>query len=295
MISLEVVALSPYAREWAADLARRRGARHFRDHSGRVIELGEWQPSDWAALVAMYGSSDGARHGTGLPPLSMERRAVWLEQLLSRGPNVVARVSGRIVGHAALVAYDRGDSHELVVLVHSDYRGAGIGGALVDSLLRLARRDSVDRIWLTFDPANRAAAALFQQKGFRPAPDGGPESVAALSWGVHVWTLALSDESRNRSAALKRAISTLASASRIRLRAFVDAVRLVMIPLVCALVIAVASEDPRGRTLALALAVASLGFGVVVHGRAIVLGRPGRDHEPNDSLMSTGEWLAKLR
>src|SRR5256885_12352466 len=125
MISLEVVALSPYAREWAADLARRRGARRFRDHSGRVIELGEWQPSDWAALVAMYGSSDGARHGTGLPPLSMERRAVWLEPLLSPGPHVVALVSGRLVGHAPLVAYYCGGFVCLVVLVFVVYRGAG--------------------------------------------------------------------------------------------------------------------------------------------------------------------------
>ena len=94
---------------------------------------------------------------------------------------------------------------------------------------------------------------------------------------------------------MKRAISTLASASRIRLRAFVNAVRLVMIPLVCALVIAVASEDPRGRTLALALAVASLGFGVVVHGRAIVFGRPQQKQVPQDASLSTGEWMARLR
>src|SRR5919198_6486519 len=176
MIPLEVLALSPYAREWAADYARRRAARHFRDRRRRIIELGEWQPSDWSSLLAMYLSFDVTPRGAG--PLNTERRAVWLEQLLSRGPNVVARLSGQIVGHAALVAYDRGDSHELVVLVHKDYRGAGIGGALVDSLLRLARRDRVERVWLTFDPENRAAAALFQRKGFRPAPEGSAEDVA---------------------------------------------------------------------------------------------------------------------
>src|SRR5919198_2291529 len=238
MIPLEVLALSPYAREWAADYARRRAARHFRDRRRRIIELGEWQPSDWSSLLAMYLSFDVTPRGAG--PLNTERRAVWLEQLLSRGPNVVARAVGRIVGHAALVAYDRGDSHELVVFVHRDYQAAGIGGALVDALIQFARRQGVERIWLTFERGNCSAATIFERRGFRPAPDGASESLAASSWGVEVWTLALSELRRKRPSLVSRVIGAATAANRIRFRALVDAVRVVMIPLVCAIVIAVA-------------------------------------------------------
>jgi len=67
----------------------------------------------------------------------------------------------------------------------------------------------------------------------------------------------------------------------------------VMIPLVCALVIAIASEDPRGRTLAIILARASIGFGLAVHGRSLVRGQRDRGI-PNDYL-TTDEWMARLR
>ena len=295
MIPLEVIALSPYAREWVVEYARRRASRRFYDRRRRVIELGEWSTDDWDGLLAMYRSFDPPQRAGASPPLSVERRAVWLEQLLSRGPNVVARASGRIVGHAALVAYDGGDSHELVVYVHRDYRGAGIGGALVDAVLQVAQRQGVERVWLTVERDNHSAARLYHARGFRNSPEVSAESLAAASWGVEVWTLALSDVPRKPGISWSGAVTALRSASGIRLRALADAVRFVMIPLVCAIVIAIASEDPRGRTLAVVLALASLGFGLVIHGRRIVFGESAGDQTPNDSPMSTGEWLASLR
>jgi hypothetical protein len=98
----------------------------------------------------------------------------------------------------------------------------GIGGALVDTLRNVARRQGVP-------------------------------------------TLALADATRNRSASWKQALATLGAASRMRLNAVADALRMVMIPLVCAIVIAIASEDPRGRTLAVTVAFVSVGFGLVVN------------------------------
>ena len=237
MIPLEVIALSPYAREWAAEQARRSARRRFRDQLHRDIELGEWEPGDWAGLVSLYGSFDAARTAWARPPVGEERRAVWMEQLLSRGPSVVARAAGRIVGHAALVAFNRGDSQELVVFVHPDYRSAGIVTALVDALRRFARRQGVT-------------------------------------------TRALPATSPRRSTSWTRGPAALGAAGRTRLRAVVDAVRMVMIPLVCAIVIAVASEDPRGRALAIAMVFVSLGFGLLVNGRAIV-GVRSRGSAPN--------------
>jgi GNAT superfamily N-acetyltransferase len=289
MIPLEVIALSPYAREWAAEQARRSARRGFRDRARRDIELGEWEPGDWSGLVSLYQSSNDTANAGGFLPLSPERRAVWVEQLLSRGPNIVARASGCVVGHAALVAYDRGDSHELVVFVHRDYRGAGIGGALVDALLAAGRRQRIDRLWLTVDRENHCAATLFGARGFRVGRGGNADAMAAASWGMNVWTLSLGGTRRTRSFP----IASFASASWRGVRIVGDAMRLVMIPLVCALVIAVASEDPRGRTLAIILALASIGFGLAVRGRSLVRGQRDRGI-PNDYL-TTDEWMARLR
>ena len=57
---------------------------------------------------------------------------------------IVARCDGRIVGHAAVITYDRGASHELMVFVHPDFQDAGIEAAVTDDALRLARREGID-------------------------------------------------------------------------------------------------------------------------------------------------------
>ena len=59
-----------------------------------------------------------------------------------------------------------------------------------------------------------------------------------------------------------------------RLAGLAGAVRFAWIPIVCALVVAVASQHTRGRALAAALALLSLAIGLVMHAGEIVLGRP---------------------
>ena len=142
MLPLEVIALSPCAHELMAPYGRRPSARRFRDRRGRTIDIGEWQPRDWHGLLAMYSSFDPTQRLQGLPPLTETRQAVWVEKLLGRGPNVVARAGGRVVGHAAVVTYDGGVSHQLVLFVHQDYQAAGIDEELADEMLRLVRRQS---------------------------------------------------------------------------------------------------------------------------------------------------------
>jgi GNAT superfamily N-acetyltransferase len=267
MIPFEVIALSPYAREMFARSGR--GGRPFRDRQSRLIELGTWQPNDWGELMALYSAPDLHRDSHALPLLKSERRAVWLDQVLSRGPSLVARCGSKVVGHAALVAYDGGLSHELILFVHRDYRDAGIGGALLDTALHLGPREGIGRIWLTTAHGDDRACALYRGRGFR-ATSGTDDAPSGLAQGEEVWTLDLRELSRPKEPPTKAGAA--ASALTIRFRALRHALRLVMIPFVCALVIALVSEDPRGRALALVLAFASLAFGIAMHAREILLG-----------------------
>ena len=146
MIPLEVIALSPYAPELLARYGRRRSGRRFRDDHGRAVDVGDWQPQDWDGLLAMYSSLDPAQRTHGLPPLTEQQQAIWLDKLLGQGLNVVARAGTRVVGHAALVTYDGGATSQLVLFVHQDYQNAGIGGALGDALLRVVRRRGAEKI-----------------------------------------------------------------------------------------------------------------------------------------------------
>lgn len=183
MILLDVVALTPFAHERVQRALRRRSARRMRDQRGRVIEIGEWLPEDWDGLLAMYRTFDPAQRAQGLPPLTEERRAIWVDELWRRGPNVVARSRGRVVGHAAAVPSGAA-SYELVVFVHQEHQGAGIGRALVDRVIQLARRRGAERIWLTVERENTRAIALYRRMGFRRlAEDSTGEQTFVLSLG----------------------------------------------------------------------------------------------------------------
>jgi hypothetical protein len=217
MIPFEVIALSPHMRELVAESARRRNARRFRDDERRWIEIDSFRTEDWSALLSMYGSLDPAQPVSNKPPLNTEQRAVWVDQLLSRGRSVVARSGQRIVGHAVLVA--DGDMQEIVMHVHRDHQRTGIESALSDAL-------------------------------------------------------------RGHS-------------GQGRLRALGSAFRLVMIPVICALVIALVSENPRGVTIALTLAAGFVLFGLAVQSREILFARSlPRRFAPSDPSHAMGtRWM----
>jgi GNAT superfamily N-acetyltransferase len=288
MIPFEVIALSPYAREMLAEIASRRALRRFYDAVDRLIEIRPWEGEDWTALTTLYDAFfAGLDRTRAFPPLNAHQRVSWLEQLTTRGPNLVAHAGNRIIGHAALIAYDGGVSHELVLFVHPDYRGAGIGGALLDAVLQVARREGVSRMWLTADRQHTLASGLYVQRGFRREL----ERVA----GRELWTVDVREVTPQAWQRFERFAATAMGAMGVRLKAVVRAVRLVMIPLVCALITAAVSEDPRGRALALILAAISVLFGLAVQMRTIVFGKAAEPRVPNDAPKTTGEWLARLR
>lgn len=79
---------------------------------------------------------------------------------------------------------------------------------------------------------------------------------------------------------------------RARLAGLAGAVRFSWIPIVCALVVAVASQHTRGRALAAALAILSLVIGLVMHARQIVLGQPARRGARLEEIEA--EWLKAI-
>ncbi|MCH6231689.1 GNAT family N-acetyltransferase [Microbacterium sp. CFH 31415] len=128
---------------------------------GAVAELKE----QWAALPE---------------PVSPEQRrqfaetlARWIER---KGASLIARVAdhrGELVGMAWLVAFERVPNIDRAVRLTGDiqsvyvapaFRGAGVGRALVASLLEAADAQGIQRVTVS---ANHAAAPLYAQLGFR--------------------------------------------------------------------------------------------------------------------------------
>lgn len=93
---------------------------------------------------------------------------------------LVAEVDGRVVGTATYVgdaasplaeSEDPDDAGLRMLAVAPDAEGRGIGTALVERAISLARRDGRRRLVLLSRPTMRAAHAIYGRLGFERAPE----------------------------------------------------------------------------------------------------------------------------
>ncbi|CAN5526370.1 hypothetical protein BH24ACT5_BH24ACT5_05890 [soil metagenome] len=128
------------------------------------------QPEDADAVVALY--SDVAGEGRwigGELPLSDEK-VVSLRNSAAvsdeRAATFVAVVDDRLVGWAwvGLESYGRTG---IGMAVAADYRGRGVGRALLDRVIRWSARRGAHKVDLEVWPHNTVAIALYERAGFQ--------------------------------------------------------------------------------------------------------------------------------
>jgi ribosomal protein S18 acetylase RimI-like enzyme len=162
--------------------------RTITDGDGREIRISV--PEDGTdALVAMYEQFDPGDRAQGLPPVRPEAIREWLTSLLATGRNVIAWDDDRPVGHALVVPDEYGE-YELAIFVLDTHREAGIGTALIRTLLGHAATKGIEHVWLTVERWNEPALSLYRSVGF--------ETVEAASFELEM-TLRLSAASPTES------------------------------------------------------------------------------------------------
>ena len=86
--------------------------------------------------------------------------------------------SGVVVGHAMLACDNPLDTGEIAISVCGNWRGKGVGWALLDVLAEAARHRGLRRVISIEDRENHAAIELEREKGFVPhGVDGDPHLV----------------------------------------------------------------------------------------------------------------------
>ena len=121
---------------------------------------------DLDAMLDLYEAvAAEGRYIGGEAPVDREaRRLRWLEHFADPDHvSFVAEVDGRIVGQGALSG---SGVAELGMLVASDWRGHGVGSALMQACLDWARRAGAHKISLQVWPHNDAARNLYRKFGF---------------------------------------------------------------------------------------------------------------------------------
>jgi ribosomal protein S18 acetylase RimI-like enzyme len=86
-----------------------------------------------------------------------------------RGWGRVAEIDGEIVGYGQLGRWHRPQLGEISNLaVGEGWRGRGVGAALIEALLALAREQEIHRVEIAAARSNGRAMALYERLGFTP-------------------------------------------------------------------------------------------------------------------------------
>lgn len=130
-------------------------------------------PDDAAAICTIYNQGIEDRIATlETEPRTPEERRQWMGARAARHPVVVAVTGGQVVGWGSLNAFNPRPAYDnvvdLSVYVERGGRGRGVGRALLQHLLPLARTLGYHKMVLATFPFNEAGVALYQKVGFRP-------------------------------------------------------------------------------------------------------------------------------
>jgi L-amino acid N-acyltransferase YncA len=156
-------------------------------------------PSDWQSVAAIYASgieSGNATFETRLPDWED-----WDAAHLSCC-RLAARDGERIVGWAALSPVSRRECYrgvaEISVYVDEDYRGRGVGKALLEALVVQSEENGIWTLQASTLPDNVASLRLQTSCGFRIV--GQREHIAQLHG---VWRDTILTERRSRRIGLR--------------------------------------------------------------------------------------------
>lgn len=91
------------------------------------------------------------------------------------------KATDELVASALLACDGKLDTGEIAVSIRSDYKGKGIGWAMLDLLGREAEKRGLRRVIAIEDRDNHAAIELEREKGFTPEPLDGDPTLVVLS------------------------------------------------------------------------------------------------------------------
>ncbi len=129
-------------------------------------------PTDAAAITIIYNQGIVDRIATlETEERAPEERLQWLTSRGPRHPVLVAEVDGTVVGWGSLNQFNPRKAYDFVVdfsvYIERDWRGKGIGSALLHALIARARHLGYHKMVLSAFPWNTAGMALYEKHGFR--------------------------------------------------------------------------------------------------------------------------------
>lgn len=121
-------------------------------------------PADAGAMAELFAAVAEERTGIATePPVDIEERAAQFAGTVAG--SIVAVAGSQLVGIIHVEASRHGFG-EIGMLVHRDWRGHGVGSALLREAISQARGQGLHKLCLEVFAHNTAAIALYRRCGF---------------------------------------------------------------------------------------------------------------------------------
>jgi L-amino acid N-acyltransferase YncA len=131
-----------------------------------AVHIRDVRPDDWARVAEIYW--DGMRDGLATFETEVPSWEAWEA---THSLRLVAELDGEVVGFATLSPASSRRCYagvaENSVYVAREAQGKGIGLALLEALIKGARKAGIWTIQTSIFPENRASLALHERCGFR--------------------------------------------------------------------------------------------------------------------------------
>lgn len=138
----------------------------FFDARGRRLRLCRLGGRDLEALVQMYAGFEPDQASLGIPPVGAQRVRAWVEGLFSKDVQMIAKHGIQVAAHAAWVRDGRGGA-EVLVFVHPDYQGVGLGRKMLAAVVTMSRFLGVKKLWAEVESRNVPVIRLNRALGFQ--------------------------------------------------------------------------------------------------------------------------------
>ena len=128
------------------------------------VEIRKGRVEEARALVGLFAAVAEERDGIASePPIDLAARTTQFAEKID--DTIVAVVAGELVGLLHLEPSRHGFV-ELGMLVAREWRGRGVGSALLAAAIERARADGYHKLSLEVFPHNAAGIALYRRFGF---------------------------------------------------------------------------------------------------------------------------------
>lgn len=136
----------------AADAVRTLTREYFTEANSLGRDY--FDEDDYGVDIRTYAEKDVERLAEGTPP----------------EPLFLARTDGDIAGMGQLHRHDEQIVTAKRVFIRQEYRGNGLGRALVEEMLDAAREEGFETFRLNVSPYHERAQALYESLGFEETP-----------------------------------------------------------------------------------------------------------------------------